>query len=198
MQERRLSGGSRAGSLCAAGRARASRSTGPGRAGRPPGPQGVAGEQCQTGPAGPQGPRGIAGERDPEGAAGPQGPQGVKGADGPVHSYAVAYSEGMEHRPDVPDFVIPLPHKFRVEGIEDTSIFVWTVPEKGTPTTRGAFPRTARSGRCTRRTRTTAAGQEAIANRPPGLPSMSLKLATLHGGLATSAVEGPGKDSARG
>ena len=85
------------------------------------GPQACRAPLARAGPRGEQGPPGR-GER---------GPQGLEGPVGPTHAYAVAYSEGMEHRPAVPDYIVPLPERFRVEGIEDTYVFVWTVPERG-------------------------------------------------------------------
>ena len=108
----------------------------------PPGPAGPKGEQGEPGPQGEtgigmQGSPGVAGER---GLRGERGPQGERGPAGPVHSYAVAYSEGMEHRPAVPDFVVPLPDSFRVEGIEDTYFFEWTVPDRGDPHYSGSLP----------------------------------------------------------
>ena len=117
------------------------------------GPQGERGEQGEPGPQGEQGPQGpkgdatgVAGPQGPKGetgASGPrgeQGPQGIQGPAGPVHSYAIAYAEGMAHRPAVPDFVIPLPDKFRVEGIEDTYTFTWMVPERGDAHYSGSLP----------------------------------------------------------
>ena len=88
-------------------------------------PQGPAGP---LGPPGMQGNAGRAGSRGEQGAPGParrgeRGPQGERGPVGPVHAYAIAYSEGMEHMPAVPDYVVPLPSRFRVEGIEDTYFF---------------------------------------------------------------------------
>lgn len=102
----------------------------------PPGPKGDPGPQGETG-VGMQGPPGVAGER---GLRGERGPQGERGPAGPVHSYAVAYSEGMEHRPAVPDFVVSLPNSFRVEGIEDTYLFEWTVPDRGDSHYSGSLP----------------------------------------------------------
>ena len=61
-------------------------------------------------------------------------------ATGDAHSYAIAYAEGMEHRPAVPDFVIPLPTRFRVEGIEDTYVFTWVTPERGDAHYEGNLP----------------------------------------------------------
>ena len=108
-----------------------------------PGPQGEQGIQGETGPRGERGPQGESGEpgaQGIQGIQGEQGPQGVRGPVGETHTYAVAYSEGMEHRPAVPDFVIPLPDKFRVEGIEDTYTFTWTEPERGDAHYAGSLP----------------------------------------------------------
>ena len=109
------------------------------------GPQGPKGEPGNTGAQGPKGDpgdpgdvaKGETGEPGESGPVGPRGPQGNPGAQGPrgvrgqAFSFAIAYSEGMPHRPAVPDFVIPLPDMFRVEGIQDTFIFRWTVSLRG-------------------------------------------------------------------
>lgn len=108
-----------------------------------PGPQGIQGERGERGPQGiqgVQGERGIRGQSGVQGERGERGPQGERGPAGLAHSYTVAYSEGMEHMPAVPDFVIPLPDKFRVEGIEDSYFFEWTVPERGDPHYSGSLP----------------------------------------------------------
>ena len=75
--------------------------------------------------------QGPPGEPGPTGPQGPSGPQGPRGPVGPTHTYAVSYAKGMAHRPAVPEFVVPLPKQFRVEGIEHTYRFTWTVPERG-------------------------------------------------------------------
>ena len=115
----------------------------------PAGPKGEKGEQGPQGLAGatgPQGPPGVAGERGAQGVVGSQGrpgergPQGEMGVAGPVHAYAIAYSEGMEHRPAVPEYVVPLPDRFRVEGIEDTYLFEWATPDRGDPHYNGSLP----------------------------------------------------------
>ena len=115
------------------------------------GPSGPKGEQGEPGPEGPpgekgdtgeQGPKGVPGDlakgeqgdtglRGPAGPMGPKGGQGPRGPRGEAVTFAIAYSEGMAHRPAVPDFVIPLPDTFRVEGIQDTYVFTWTTPQRG-------------------------------------------------------------------
>ena len=118
------------------------------------GDQGPPGERGETGPQGPpgekgdtgeQGPKGVPGDlakgeqgdtgpRGPAGSMGPKGDQGGQGPRGPrgeAVTFAMAYAEGMAHRPSVPDFVIPLPDIFRVEGIQDTYVFTWTTPQRG-------------------------------------------------------------------
>ena len=106
----------------------------------PKGEQGEPGTQGATGMTGARGPTGVMGESGAQGTQGDRGPQGERGPAGPVHSYAVAYSEGMEHLPAVPDYVVPLPDIFRVEGIEDTYFFEWAVPDKGDPHYSGSLP----------------------------------------------------------
>ena len=99
-----------------------------------PGPRGVAGPIGQIGPKGDQGdrgergPRGATGAQGDRGEQGERGPQGVRGPQGAAVTYAIAYSEGMEHRPAVPDFVVPLPPGLTVDGVEDTYVFTWTIP----------------------------------------------------------------------
>ena len=100
----------------------------------PPGPRGATGLMGPMGPMGKQGPQGEAGPRgDPgiqgvRGEKGEQGPQGVQGPRGRAVTYSIAYSEGMEYRPAVPDFVVPLPPGFSVGGVSDTYVSVWTIP----------------------------------------------------------------------
>ncbi len=105
----------------------------------PMGPRGEAGKDGDEGPMGPAGPRGAGdpgpkgdkGDTGPTGPPGARGPQGARGPEGQTMTLAIAYSEGMAHRPAVPDFVIPLPKKFRVEGIQNTYVFTWTTPPRG-------------------------------------------------------------------
>ena len=103
----------------------------------PKGDQGPQGERGEVGPQGKTGPAGSPGEKGEEGLVGPSGPRGQRGAQGPrgpageAVTYSIAYAEGMSHRPAVPDFIIPLPDRFRVEGIRDTYVFTWTVPARG-------------------------------------------------------------------
>ena len=107
----------------------------------PPGPPGDI-PQGQRGPQGEQGSRGARGpqgEQGPQGPRGDQGPQGISGPRGEARSYVIAYSEGMERPPVVPDSRISLPDSFRVEGIEDTYRFQWTKPERGDPHYAGSL-----------------------------------------------------------